>query len=285
MGLTDFFVLLGLVHSSLLIEKAIADVGIFSSDGNSVRTTSTLHRQSWTMSPDGCRVGKAGNLVVTPLGGSAADGREILDTQRTGPQLCAWLSMMEKAHYEMSSAWESRHNRKRSQVSRWNILRRFLLWTRSFPELEFQVEVRYISLWNKDRFGHPMPWASVVFRYICPESDRSYGLLDHLCGAVFSQGKDPRVGTEVYLLLQPRTGYNRPLDVRASNWQYVSGALSGLRGARTESQREADEKWMWLSSTYSRLNSIMTISGKVDDCWMNGGECYFKWYVFFHFLL
>ncbi|CDJ53667.1 hypothetical protein, conserved [Eimeria brunetti] len=261
----------------LLARESRADVGVASSEGHSVNTTSVLHRQSWILTREGCRVGKAGNLVVTPIGGTTVDGGEALETQTTGPLLCMWLSMMEKAHYEMLATWQEEHMRRKAGVPWWNIFKRLALWRRSFPKLEIEVEIRYLALWNKDKFGHPMPWATAVFRYKCPDAHVSYGLLNHLCGTAFSEYNDPRVGSEVHLLLQPRPGYNRPLDIRASNWQYLTGALSGLRGGRTRDQREREERWIFPESLYSRMNSIMTISGKIDDCWMNEGLCYFKW--------
>lgn len=259
------------------VKNSEAEVGVVSPDGFYLRTHSTFGPQSWTLTGEGCRVGKAANLVVTPLGGSTADGGEALDTQRVGPLLCSWLSMMEKAHNEMRAAWQNEHKRRKAKVPFWNIYRRFVMWYRSFPALEFHVEVRYLALWNKDRFGHPMPWATAVFGYKCPKGDVGYGLFDHLCGSVFSHGRDPRVGSEVHLLLQPRLGFNRPLEVQASNWQYISGALAGLRGGRTKDQQDRDERFIWPVSVYTRTKSIMTISGKIDDCWMNDGYCYFKW--------
>ncbi|CDI83136.1 hypothetical protein, conserved [Eimeria praecox] len=254
-----------------------AEVGVASSEGTTVAAHSVLHRQSWVLTGEGCRVGKAGNLVVTPMGGSNVDGGEVLDTQRTGPLLCSWLAMMERAHYEMLATWQEEHKRRKAQVSAWNIFKRLAMWGRSFPELEIDVELSYIALWDKDRFGHPLPWATAIFRYKCPKADVSYGLLDHLCGSVFSENTDPRVASKVHLLLQPRAGYNRPLEIHASNWQYLTGALSGLRVGRTEAEQERDERWIWPASFYSRMNSVMTITGTIDDCWMNFNDCYFKW--------
>ena len=75
---------------------------------------------------------------MTPTGGSTVDGGEVLETQTTGRLLCSWLTMMERAHYEMLSAWEE-YKRRKADVPFWNIFRRLALWSRSFPELEIEA--------------------------------------------------------------------------------------------------------------------------------------------------
>ncbi|CDJ41175.1 hypothetical protein, conserved [Eimeria tenella] len=264
-----------------LFELVVADVGVYSPEGSMVRVFNTLGSNMWYMSAEGCRVGLPGNLVVTPRAGSNAEGGELLDPMFTGPHLCSWLSMMEKAHHSMKKAWEKEHERQRSKVPRWNLLRRYFMWKQAFPELVFDVEIRYIDLWNKDRFGLPLPWATALFRYRCPDSKTSYGLFEHLCGAVFTQSPDSRVPSEVYLLIQPRQGFNRPLQVSASNWQFVSGALAGLGSLRKNRSDEKEEESVGLLGTlkslYTRHEAIMTIPGKINDYWMYAGRCYFKW--------
>lgn len=150
------------------------------------------------------------------------------------------------------------------------------MWRRTFPELEITVHTRYLDLWNKDRFGHAMPWITAIFSYKCPDSEKTYGLLDHLCGQVFSDGDDPRVPAQVHLLLQPRPGFNHPLAVEASKWNYLSGFATGFRGGRTKHEKERDDGFAWATSLYSMMNSFMTLSGRIDDLWMNEGHCYFK---------
>ncbi|KAL8274228.1 hypothetical protein Esti_001817 [Eimeria stiedai] len=228
------------------------------------------------MTYEGCRVGAPGNLVVTPLGGTNAEGGELLDTLHIGPQLCTWLSMMEKAHYSLKESWEAEHQRRRSKVSAWNIIKRFRLWRRSFPDLEIAVRIVYLDLWNKDRFGFHMPWITAYFSYRCPDSDKTYGLLDHLCGCVFSIEKDPRAPSPVQLLLQPRPGYNRPLAVGASGWHYVSGFLAGMGMGGPKPESEVAVTWHWAAAMYGRVASFMRLKGHIDEYWMNGGKCYFR---------
>lgn len=252
------------------------DVGIPSASGKAIDQSNILGPHMWALSVDGCRVGKPGNLVVTPMPGSSQHGGEILDTQKTGPQLCEWLSMMEKAHASMTVAWDEEHTRRKSEVSKWRIFKRFSMWRQSFPKLEIQVRIMYLDLWNNDRFGHPMPWITAQFMYKCPKPDVGYGLMDHLCGSVFAEGNDPRIATNVHLLLQPRAGYNQPLTLDPSKWQYFSGLIMGLRSARSEEEKRRDDGFAWGTALYGRATSFMTLSGKVDDYWMNHGYCYYK---------
>lgn len=268
---------LGAVLWAVLVpNNATGEVGFPSASGKSINEASIMGPQSWALEADGCRVGRPGNLVVTPLGGSTQYGGEVLDTKSTGPQLCAWLSMIEKAHYNMEAAWNEEHARRRAQVSRWNLWKRFTMWLRKFPELEILVHTRYLDLWNKDRFGHAMPWITAQFSYKCPDREKTYGLLEHLCGSVFAQGSDPRIPASVHLLLQPRSGFNHPLEVDASSWQYVVGLATGLRGSRSTEEKLHDDGWAWATSVYGSVNSFMTLTGRIDDYWMNQGHCYFK---------
>ncbi|CDJ27245.1 uncharacterized protein EMH_0083680 [Eimeria mitis] len=231
----------------------------------------------WSMGPDGCRLGVPGNLIVTPKPGSTQEGGEILDPFEVGPEVCSWLSMMNEAHNQVRAAWEAEHARRRNSISSWNLLKRYTMWRKTFPQLEIDVDVRYMSLWNTDRFGHPLPWARVVFRYWCPDSEDNYGLFDHLRGSVFSQGKDPRVPTEVYLLLNPRMGFNRPLDVSASKWQFVTGAISGLSEGGDAVQPRMSGTVALVESMFVKYQSFTTLKGSINDCWMQQGHCYFKW--------
>ncbi|XP_022588609.2 uncharacterized protein LOC34621467, partial [Cyclospora cayetanensis] len=235
------------------------------------------HGGTWFMGGDGCRIGNPGNLVVTPIRSPTYSGEVMLDMQHSGRELCSWLSTIEKAHRVMVPAWQEEHLKRRSNTSFWNLYRRFKLWRRSVPKVEFEVEIVYLDLWNKDRYGHPLPWAVALFRYKCPTHEVGYGLWDHLDGEFFSLSTDPMSPTEVHLLLQPRPGYNQPLQVEASNWQYLSGFVSGMRRGRTRDEREMQESWAWAASLYGGLKSFMTVSGKISDLWMNNGKCYFRW--------
>lgn len=254
-----------------------ADVGVYSPDDMTVNRRDFLSSGMWSLGPEGCRLGKPGNLVVTPRPGSTPEGGEILDPFYSGPQLCTWLSMLERAHDAVRPAWESEHRRRRKNVSSWNLYRRFKLWRNTFPEFLVDVRVTHLSLWNKDRFGHPLPWAKVLFGYSCPDEETGYGMFNHLCGTVFSQGADPRSPTEIHLLLQPRVGFNRPLDVSASNWQFVSGAISGLAAANEEAEEEYGTAGGLIRSMVVRSSAFATLRGTVNDCWMYRGRCYFRW--------
>lgn len=267
-----------LLSTVLLIwgmQVARSEVGVFSPSGKSLNESNTLGPQSWYLGPDGCRLGRPGNLVVTPSKGFSLNGGELLDTTSTGPRLCNWLAAMEKAHDSMRPTWEREHASQRAQVQWWNLPRRLRLWRRAFPEFKVEVLVRYLDLWNNDRFGHAMPWIAAHFVYDCPDPESSYGLMEHLCNTAFSQQSDSRVPETVYILLQPREGYNQPLKVEADKWQYVTGLTAGLRPGRTPLEKRQDE-WAWASALYARAASFMTINGSIDDCWMNKGYCYFK---------
>lgn len=256
------------------MQLARSEVGIFSS-GKPLNESNTLGPRSWYLGPDGCRVGRPGNLVVTPSLGYSLNGGELLDTQSTGPRLCSWLSTMENAHESMRSAWEREHAARKAQVSWWNIFKKLWLWRRSFPEFKIDVIIRHLDLWNNDRFGHAMPWIAAHFVYECPDADSSYGLMEHLCNTAFSQKNDPRVPETVFLLLQPREGYNQPLKVEADKWQYVAGLAAGLRPGRTALEKPRDD-WAWAATLYARAASFMTINGSIDEYWMNKGYCFFR---------
>lgn len=270
-------VLVGLL--AMFTNIASADVGVYSPEDITVNRHDTLVPGMWSLGSDGCKLGMAGNLVVTPRSGSTPEGGEILDPFITGPQLCSWLSAMQRAHDSLRPAWDREHANRRKGVSRWNLLQRYWMWRKTFPGMEVDVEVRTLSLWNMDHFGHPLPWATVLFRYSCPNRETGYGLFDHLCGSVFSQGDDPRVPTEVNLLLNPRPGFNRPLDVRASNWQFVTGAISGLDSGREASEESSGGTFALLQSVFAKSSSFTTLRGTINDCWMYQGYCYFRWCV------
>ncbi|CDJ53677.1 hypothetical protein, conserved [Eimeria brunetti] len=273
------------VFFSVFVSFAAAEVGVYSSEVLTVNRRDVLGAGMWSMGPEGCKLGRAGNLVVTPMPGSTAQGAQILDPYFTGPQVCSWLSMVQEAHYGLRSAWEEEHARQRQQVPKWNLLKRYSMWKQTFPDLEVDVEVRFLALWDKDRFGHPLPWATVLFKYGCPDKESNYGgMFNHLCGAVFSQNSDPRVPTEVYLLLNPRPGFNRPIDVSASKWQFVTGAISGLSGGGGSEDAEEEEggnkiagTLSLLQSLYVKSNAFATLQGTINDCWMYNGQCYFRW--------
>ncbi|CDI74186.1 hypothetical protein, conserved [Eimeria praecox] len=259
---------------------AAGEVGVYTPDGTQVHRRDVLRQGMWSMAADGCRLGLPGNLVVTPKPGSTPEGGEILDPFITGPQVCSWLSLMEEAHSKLREAWEAEHERERSTVSKWNLYKRYMLWKTTFPEMEIDVNVTYLSLWNKDRFGHPLPWATVQFKYSCPNEDSSYGLFKHLCGSVFSQGEDPRVPTDVYILLQPRVGFNKPLNVSASNWQFVTGAISGLSSKDQEessSENRIVDTFGAIQSLIIKGSAFTTLQGSINDWWMYRGTCYYRW--------
>ncbi|KAL8455056.1 hypothetical protein Emag_001081 [Eimeria magna] len=265
-----------LLLATTSISVTQADVGYTSPHGYAIDQDDLLGPGLWAMTPEGCRVGSPGNLVVSPLGGTNSEGGELLDTLHIGPQLCAWLSMIEKAHYSVKESWEAERQRRRSQTPFWNIFKRFSLWRSTFPEPEFVVRIVYLDLWNKDRFGFNMPWITAYFSYQCPESGKTYGLLDHLCGSVFSIGNDPRAPSPVQLLLQPRPGYNRPLAVGASGWQYVAGFLAGLGRGSDEPRSDVAVTWDWAAAVYGHMASFITLRGHIDEYWMNAGRCYFR---------
>lgn len=275
--LSTCLALLGaLIGGHLNLNVVNADVGVPSSTSVETEQESTMGPNSWTLTSEGCRVGKAGNLVVTPLKGSTREGAEILDTSQVGPQLCTWLSLIQKAHNDMEHVWTKEHARKRAEVSRWNIISRIRMWSRTFPRPEFLVRVRHIDLWNNDRFGHAMPWITAEFHYKCPDAKVSYGMTDHLCGTFFADRDDRHAPARVHLLLRPRYGYNSPLKVEADPVHYLTGMVSGLLGRRKTEDKELEASFAWVNSAYAEWQSFMSVEGKVDDFWLNNGQCYFR---------
>ncbi|KAL8425781.1 hypothetical protein Efla_004133 [Eimeria flavescens] len=259
------------------VSPASCDVGFESEGGYRLDQEDSLGPYSWAMTPEGCRVGSPGNLVVSPLGGTDKEGGQLLDTWHAGAELCAWLSLMQNLHDSLETAWNEAHQRRRSEVSFWRVFKRFSLWRMKFPALRIRVRVLYLDLWHKDRFGFNMPWIRAEFSYGCPEQEEGYGLFDHFCGSVFSTASDQRVPSQVHLLLQPRLAFNKPLSVGASNWQFVTGFLAGLpAGENNEHKKDVAVAWDWAAAVYGRLSAFISLKAHIDEFWMNRGTCYFR---------
>ncbi|KAL8437441.1 hypothetical protein ACSSS7_000913 [Eimeria intestinalis] len=173
------FLLAAVLLASTSISFTRADVGYSSYNGYRIDQDDVLGSGLWAMTPEGCRVGAPGNLVVTPLGGTNSEGGELLDTLHIGPQLCSWLSMLEKAHYS------------------------------------------------------------------------------------------------------PRPGYNRPLAVGASGWQYVAGFLAGMGAGSDREKSSIAVTWDWAATMYGHMASFITLKGHIDEYWMNDGRLlHVQWRVF-----
>ncbi|KEP61044.1 UNVERIFIED_CONTAM: dense granule protein GRA12 [Hammondia hammondi] len=253
--------------------RVSAEVGVFEG-GIGDHLTMHLIGKSWEMHGGACFVGRPKNLVVDPAFGTYRRQPQVLETHKTGPRLCRWLDDLFEQHEARRSAWERAHEAAKSQVSRFNAVRRFKNAVTVFPEFQVELESNYLSLFHDDWYGHQLPWMAATVKYVAPND--GYGVFQHL-SRVFAVPGVPQAQL-VFFLLYPAPTFNQPVKLeKPGKNSVVSGFIGGTGlGASLSHIRRGDiGDLVDLGRViYAAVKANFTIRASLSDFWLNGGVCY-----------
>nr|CEL68343.1 TPA: dense granule protein GRA12 [Neospora caninum Liverpool] len=271
LGGFSFFVAVALASAL----RTAADIGQHHGQGFSGPFLMTIPGGSWGLEQGACFVGRARNLVVTPLPRPPYPSPQPLDVTTVGTALCRWLDSKYAAHQALKTAWEKRHQEEKDRTGWWNLWRRFSNWRSSFPKFEIRVSVSYLDLWHNDFYGHPLPWFSGEIHYIPPSDRHAYNLFDHLASAfTMFTGTLPQ---EVFFLLAPAPTFNMPIETTQSDVTQVAAVAIHKAAASKMLQRQHIPTIMpafpaW-AVPFMFGDKAFTFHVKRADFWVRGFDC------------
>ncbi|CBZ51037.1 conserved hypothetical protein [Neospora caninum Liverpool] len=112
LGGFSFFVAVALASAL----RTAADIGQHHGQGFSGPFLMTIPGGSWGLEQGACFVGRARNLVVTPLPRPPYPSPQPLDVTTVGTALCRWLDSKYAAHQALKTAWEKRHQEENGEI-------------------------------------------------------------------------------------------------------------------------------------------------------------------------
>ncbi|PFH31124.1 hypothetical protein BESB_029980 [Besnoitia besnoiti] len=230
---------------------------------------------NWSMDAGACFVGRPRHLVVDPTLDHDFMRTQELITNYTGPRLCAWLENTYTEHMAQKKAWEAEHQKSKSSVSVFNVLKKLKKAVASFPVFTVTVTVRYFDLWHDDRWGNPLPWIMARFEYTLPEN--GYGLFSHI-SPVFSMNPSSGTAAVVHILLSPPPTFNQYVDLGKEKAILLSALASGTGVGHAilagDKKSPVVQVFQLGQLIYALAENVLTMKFAIGDFWLKGTECY-----------